>query len=142
MKEVEEAIDDGIADIVSKWKKYELPQRQRNAYSLWRKYHHKSVRNDRLRKRKLEVQHVNDRIAKLRNEIASEEWTSKEQVRKQSRILEPSINDRELWTWEIQIIGSKQSPPRVSHSKLHFRVIADSHFASYHHVPGHSPIPL
>lgn len=56
---------------------------------------------------------MNQRIAKLRKGIAEEVWTSKEKVRQQTRIMEPSIYDREEWTWEIRLLESKQQPEKL-----------------------------
>ncbi len=123
LEEVYEAIDEGIADIVLKWKKNKLPKKQMKAYSIWKKFRPISLRAKRLMKRRLGVEHMNKRIAKLRKEIAEEIWTSKAKVRMQSHVLEPSIHDREEWAWEIRIIESKEPPEKVGniYGKIHER---------------------
>ena len=64
---------------------------------------------------------MNARIAKLRQEIAREQWTSKEKVTQQSRIMQPTIYDREDWAWEIRVVESRQRPEKVSHLDLEAR---------------------
>jgi hypothetical protein len=115
VEEVYQAIDEGIAEIVSRWNQHKLPSKQHKALKLWRKYRPRLMRTERLKKRKLGIEHLNERISKLCKEIAAELWTSKEKVRKQTRMLEPSLYDREDWTWEIRVIESKQPPQRVSY---------------------------
>ena len=115
VEEVNQAIDEGIAEIVSKWKKCKLPSKEQKALKLWKKYRPRLMRTERLKKRKLGIEHLNLRISKLCKEIAAELWTSKEKVRKQTRMLEPSVYDREDWMWEIRVIENKQPPRRVSY---------------------------
>ena len=114
-EEVYEAIDEGIAEMVVKWEKHKLPLNEYKAFRTWKKYRPRSLRAERLRGKKLGVEHMTQRIAELQKEIAEELWTSKEKVWKQTRIMEPSIYDREDWTWEIRLLESNQRPEKVSY---------------------------
>ena len=117
VEEVYEAVDEGIAEIASKWAKQKLPTKQRKAFRIWKKYHPRLLNAERVRVRQSELEHIRQRIANLRKEIGEELWPSKAKVLKQARILEPSVYDREELIWELRLLQSKQRPKKVSHSK-------------------------
>jgi hypothetical protein len=63
--EVLRAIDERIAEIVEKWQKQKLPEKKYKAFKIWKKYRPKKLRNERLDTRLDQVNHVNQRIAKM-----------------------------------------------------------------------------
>jgi len=112
--EINEAIDEGIAVILLKWTELKLPKRQNNAYKFW----YKSKREGTTKKLIKEAQRVIDklnseRLAKMRKEILGELWFSQKQVRQQTRIMEPSIFDREDLIWQISILQGNMPPQRL-----------------------------
>lgn len=114
IEEVNKAIDEGIAELVVKWKKEKLPKNQAKALRLWTKFRkNREARRERIRVIQKRLYHItDDRIPKLRKEIVGEIWTSQRQVRRQTRIMEQTIFDRESSIWEISIIESKIAPER------------------------------
>ncbi|PSS22500.1 hypothetical protein M430DRAFT_84790, partial [Amorphotheca resinae ATCC 22711] len=114
IEEVNKAIDEGIAELVVKWKKEKLPKNQAKALRLWTKFRkNREARRERIRVIQKRLYHItDDRIPKLRKEIVGEIWTSQRQVRRQTRIMEQTIFDRESSIWEISIIESKVAPER------------------------------
>jgi hypothetical protein len=123
LDEVNQAIDESIAEIVSKWRLKKLPKQQRKARGLWTKLNKsRGLRKDHINRIQEHLDRINnDRIPKLRKEIASEVWTSQLQVRKQTRIMEQSIFDRESLLWEISMLEGKVRPekpiPKIASSK-------------------------
>ena len=66
--EVYDAIDESIAEMVVKWHKQKLPSKLFKAFKIWKKYRPRPLRHEQLRKRQLGVDHMNQRIAKMRKE--------------------------------------------------------------------------
>ncbi|KIN05923.1 hypothetical protein OIDMADRAFT_154533, partial [Oidiodendron maius Zn] len=114
-EDVDQAIDEGIAEIVAKWQSVKLPKLLKNAYRIWKKFDtsHDSRRIHIEGIQKLLDRINDDRIPKLRKEIASVLWSSKRQVLKQSRIMEQSIYDRESSVWEMELLQSSVAPEKA-----------------------------
>src|SRR5437763_11956649 len=104
--EICEAIDNGIAQLVLDWNRKMLPKRELNVYSIWQKANRKNKKKKLLLEYREHINRINnDRLAKMRKEIASEVWTDSRQVLNQTRIMEQSIFDREDLAWKISILG-------------------------------------
>lgn len=130
LNDINQAIDVGITELVAKWQREQLPKMQRKAFRIWKRF--RSNRSNRKNREALRgyiasvqkhLDRINDdRIPKLRREICGEAWTSQLQVRKQARIMEQSIFDRESSVWEIGILKGKTAPekplPKASVSRL------------------------
>jgi hypothetical protein len=111
-EEIDEAIDEGIADLVTKWHKRTLPKRQKTAYRVWRKSRLQGTRREQILAVQKNLNHILERIAKMRKEILDDVWTSKQQVRKQTRIMELSIFEREDLTFKISTLEQQIAPKR------------------------------
>lgn len=114
LADVNKAIDEGIAMLVTKWREERLPKLKQKAFRIWTKCHKsREVRRHHIQGiQKLLDRIDNDRLPKLRKEIASEHWTSAKQVQRQTRILEQSIYDRESSAWEIGMLNSLAPPEK------------------------------
>jgi len=113
LEEIDHAIDESIAEIIIKWNKEKLPKKQRRAFKLWKATRLRKNRQAHLQEIRDNLSRMNnDRIPKLRKEIATEVWTSPLSVKKQARSMEQSIFDREGWLWEKSIIESKIRPEK------------------------------
>ncbi len=111
-KEINLAIDEGIADLVTQWKEKTQPKREKKAYSLWKKSRKERTKRDQLVAAQKDLKHICERIEKMRKEILDDIWTSMQQVRKQTRIMEPSIFDREDLTFKIKTLELKNAPEK------------------------------
>jgi hypothetical protein len=114
LEDINQAIDEGVTEIVSKWQKEKLPKMQLKAFRIWQKFRkNREARQDHIGRIQKHLDRINnDRIPKLRNEIIGEDWTSQLQVRKQTRIMEQSIFDRESSVWEIDVLKSSNAPEK------------------------------
>ena len=113
-EDVDQAIDEGIAEMVAKWQSVKLPKLQKNAYRIWKKFHtSRDSRRIHIEGIQKLLDRINDdRIPKLRKEIAGVLWSSKRQVLKQTRIMEQSIYDRESSVWEMELLQSSVAPEK------------------------------
>ncbi|KAI9826656.1 MAG: hypothetical protein M1832_006252 [Thelocarpon impressellum] len=111
--EVSVAIELGTSDLVDKWTRQKLPKREATAWSIWRKSRRERKERLQIREASVRVDQINnERLPKMRKEIAAEVWTTSLQVRKQCKIMEQSIFDREDMLWKIKILKLKATPPR------------------------------
>jgi len=112
-EEVNEAINEGMALLHDKWHTERLPKRQQKAWNLWnisRRLDNKREQIHRAQKHLDRI--VNDRLVKMRQEIAEQTWTTQKQVRKQCQIMEQSVFDREDLLWQISVLEQKMAPPK------------------------------
>jgi hypothetical protein len=113
-EEVNQAIDEGIAEMVKKWYDVKLPKKHRKAFRIWKETRPRLSRQAYLKILQEHLDRMHVRITKMRKEILDETWTSKRQVHKQTRILELNIFDRESSIWEMSIIESQTRPEKPS----------------------------
>ena len=107
------AIDLGIEDLVNKWKQQKLPKLEMKAWGLWKKSRRDHTKRESIRLALGCINQIcNQRIPKMSNEIAGEVWTTSLQVRKQCRIMEQSVFDRESDKWAISVYKSATEPQR------------------------------
>jgi hypothetical protein len=120
LKDINQAIDEGITELVAKWQREQLPKMQRKAFRIWKRFRNnrnngknREARRGYIASVQKHLDRINDdRIPKLRKEICGEAWTSQLQVRKQTRIMEQSIFDRESSVWEIGILKGTNAPEK------------------------------
>ncbi len=112
-QEVNEAIDEGIAELVLKWKSKVLPKRQLEAWTLWKKSRHRKDKKAQISQAKKDRAEKLQRIAKMRKEIASDVWTSKSQVRRQTQIMEIDVFAREDLSWKLSTLELKACPEKL-----------------------------
>jgi hypothetical protein len=110
--DINDAIDEGIAELVAKWKMKILPKRQRREWSLWTQSRKRDTKRIQIIAAQKDLDNILQRIAKLRKEITTEEWTRKLQVKKQTRIMETNIFVREDLIWKISTLEQKRQPEK------------------------------
>lgn len=112
-EEVQDAIDVGIADLVDKWTRNKLPMRQLKAWSVWKKSRRQKSKHEEIRQAEARIRQIDgERLPKMRKEIADETWTTSLQVRKQCKIMEQSVFDREDLRWLISTLVLRREPAR------------------------------
>ena len=111
---IDQAIDETITALVTKWRSDKLPKIQQKALQLWKKFRKdRGARRSHIEHLQQIVDRINeDRIPEMRQEILGELWSSQNQVRKQSCIMEQSIYDRESSMWEINMLKSRVPPAK------------------------------
>ncbi|POS83723.1 hypothetical protein EPUL_005481, partial [Erysiphe pulchra] len=108
--EVEQAIDAGIADIVNSWRTKNISKRERKAWRLWHQSRRSKTKHEQIAAAKIDLNHANQYLKKVREKILEEIWTSKLQVRKQLGSMEASITSREELKWKINILKQRTQP--------------------------------
>jgi hypothetical protein len=115
-EEINEAVDEGIAVLVAKWNEKSRPKCEKKAFRLWKKSRLQSTTREQILGAQKDLDHILARIAKMRMEILHDVWRSKQQVRKQTRIMELSIFAREDLTFKIATLEQKTAPVKPSHT--------------------------
>ncbi|KAG4028266.1 hypothetical protein MFRU_023g01010 [Monilinia fructicola] len=116
-QEVEMAVDAGISDLVSQWQETKLPKRRQKAFQLWTKSRRTGSKHADILKAQQELKHlVDNRIPKLRENIILGQWSNSHQVRRQTRIMEATIFDREDLIYTIALLQKNSPPPKLATS--------------------------
>lgn len=117
-EEVDEAIDQGISELVAKWNTKKLPKLSIKGYRLWRKSRKQGDKKPRIIAAQEDLKTIHRRITNMRNEIMDDVWTSQTQVLKQVPIMEVDVFTREELNWKIrvleQVICPERPPPGAS----------------------------
>lgn len=117
--EVNKAIDDGITELVAKWKLEKLPRRQPKAWKIWHKAKKENSKRRQIREAHRKLDRLNnERIPKIRQSILDEHWATHKQVRRMTRIMELSIFDREDLLWQISTLESSAPPEKPQHIEV------------------------
>ncbi|TQS37846.1 hypothetical protein Golomagni_01663 [Golovinomyces magnicellulatus] len=112
--EVMEAIYAGIADIVNSWDNKGVSKRERKAWRLWRQSRRLKNKRAQIIAANIDLNHIQEYLAKIQERILTEIWTSKLQVRRQVGSMEASIIKREELKWKISVLKQKKQPKRPS----------------------------
>ncbi|EFQ28618.1 SNF2 family domain-containing protein [Colletotrichum graminicola M1.001] len=114
--EVERVIQDEIQQMEDSWDERKLPKKQRKANELWNKARRRGlIRHIGSATAKLEM--LNTRIEKLCREIREDEWPNENQLRRQARSLECSVEDRKAERWLLGVLRGHEPPRPESMSK-------------------------
>lgn len=111
-----QVIDECLKDMRELWHREKKEKKERRAFRLWKRFHNPHDRFQkalRLEKLRADIAHfAKKRIPDLRNEIASEQWSSERAVRRQTQIMEASVFDHESRLWEMSIYESRTPPAK------------------------------
>jgi hypothetical protein len=111
-EEILEVLNEGEQAVIGNWRKRELPRQEAKA---WRMYCWAKKRRERKRTARDArgyVKELTERLEKMKAEIVGVGWTQKALVKKQVKVMEPSIAERELNKWIVGLMERKKAPPR------------------------------
>jgi hypothetical protein len=112
-EEINSIIDDGIADLVTKWLQTKLPKRRQKAFRLWRMSRRNGTKRAQIQKAKSELTHlVQKRLPQLREHVLDCQWSEIDGVRRQTGSFEATIFDREDLIYTIALLESTTPPPK------------------------------
>lgn len=109
---VKDTIDGVLKQTVRDWHLNEEPKLQPRAWRLWTKSRRDRSKREQTERLANAIEKLDDRLSKLRGEIAKEEWFTVKELTKQCKILQPSVFDLELCKWKISILKLKASPEK------------------------------
>ncbi|ROT38793.1 hypothetical protein SODALDRAFT_333416 [Sodiomyces alkalinus F11] len=112
---VDAILEDAIQGYIDAWTESKLPKYQWKANRLWNQARRRD-RNREIMKSATRVAELNARIQKLCAEIRIQDWPKEDHLRRQARCLEPSVDDRQYYSWLVDILKGREPPraPRVS----------------------------
>ena len=123
--EVHDTLDRAIQLLLDNWSKKRLPRLQRMAYSFWTKSRRYKTKRHQIKSLTEDVKHFDDRLKKIRTEIARERWSSVKKVIAQSESLRETLFNREDSRWKIEILKSNTRPdkPEKGKSRINVRIV-------------------
>lgn len=135
--EVENAINQGVAQHFANWKLKKLPKLEKGAWKFWMKSRKRQSKEKQVAAFKMDLSHIANRLEDLQKKIATLPWTSKTQVIKQTSSMEGTIYAREDLLWKISTLLCKKPPekPNVELAIEHVQP-QDDHLGTI--IPGQS----
>ncbi|KAL8691116.1 MAG: hypothetical protein Q9218_003590 [Villophora microphyllina] len=116
--EVQNVMRNAIESIIENWKQKRLPKLQQKAWMLWSKSRRNNTKHTRISSLEYDVQHLNSRLDKLRNEIAREQWISVKQIVKQCESMRRTIEDLQECEWTIETLRLNVRPEKPEESPM------------------------
>ncbi|KAI4146788.1 MAG: hypothetical protein LQ341_001986 [Variospora aurantia] len=106
------AIDEATNRMVGEWRQKKLPKLLRTAWMLWSKSRRNRTKEAQISSLTYDVQYLNRRLDKLRQEIAKEKWISVGRISRQCESMRRTIYELEETNWKISILQMKVRPER------------------------------
>ncbi|GKT73245.1 SNF2 family helicase [Colletotrichum tofieldiae] len=114
--DIERVLQEEIQQMGDSWDERKLPRKERKANELWNKARrHGLIRQIASATATLEM--LNTRIEKLCQEIREDEWPNEDQLRRQARCLECSVEDRKAERWLLGVLRGHEPPRPETMSK-------------------------
>ncbi|GKT43838.1 protein chromatin remodeling 20 [Colletotrichum spaethianum] len=114
--DIERVLQEEIQQMENDWDERKLPKKERKANELWNKARRRGlIRQIASATATLEM--LNTRIEKLCQEIREDEWPNEDQLRRQARCLECSVEDRKAERWLLGILRGHEPPRPETMSK-------------------------
>lgn len=112
VEEVQQVLTEGVNMMVETWREKVLPRKEAQAWRIYRTAKKRKERKKTARDAKVRVKELEERLEKMRNEIATVAWTHKGDVKKQVKILQPTVQDHEEQKWLVGLMERKKRPER------------------------------
>ncbi|KAL9595775.1 MAG: hypothetical protein Q9219_006229 [cf. Caloplaca sp. 3 TL-2023] len=112
-EQVLHAIKDAVQSMIEDWKQKRLPQLLWTAWGLWTKSRRKKTKHAQILHLSSNMQHLNDRLDKQRQEVANATWGSVAKVGKQCESLRETIYDLREADWKITTLQLKSKPEHL-----------------------------
>ena len=110
--EIAQIIEDAITEVAEAWKSRQVSSADRKAWRLWTQSRRNSTWESDIKALALKVESVNKRIAKQKETCLEASWSSASELRRVCKAMQPSIHDREEWTWQISVLELESAPPK------------------------------
>lgn len=123
-EEILEVLNEGEQVVINSWRKRELPRREARAWQIYRWAKKKRERTRTARDARGYVKELTERLEKMKAEIVGVGWTQKALVKKQVKVMEPSIAERELNRWIVGLMERKKTPPRPETTATRTKAVA------------------
>lgn len=111
--EVEKALAAAEKQMVEQWNVVKKPGLCQKAWSLWKKSRRDQSERSQTESAKHSIEHLENRLSKIRSEIKGTDWATAKQLNKQCKSMEASIFDREQHFWMIELLKNKSPPTKM-----------------------------
>ena len=108
-QQVFDIVDQSVRDLQRRWEAEKLPTKQRLAYRIWRKGQGRK-RPANIQQAQRDIERLEARLLKYKNEIGGELWKRPPQVARQCAIMETTVYEKEEAAWKVGILR-RTAPP-------------------------------
>lgn len=129
-EEAELVISSAIEDAIHKWNGHKRPKLEdKRAFTVWRQgMKSSSLRQTLVKAARQMRSHLQKRLSKLKEELASHEWTNEKQLRRQCSMLDPTVEDIQHEAWKLEVWRRTEAPYHAPRNQK----AAPSHNHSHH----------
>jgi len=112
-EEVMTAMDQGLEELEAKWRMKRLPLGEHKAWRIWTKSRRDRSQHQQIELATARICYLNNvRLSKMRKEMTNEIWSNMIQVKKQCKIMEETVFEREDQKWRVSVLQSKSPPSK------------------------------
>ncbi|KAL8656470.1 MAG: hypothetical protein Q9226_002659 [Calogaya cf. arnoldii] len=112
-------IDQAVEQMVADWKQKRLPKLERTAWAIWSRSWRNGSMKAKVASLDRELQHLDNRLTKLRKEIAGQHWLSAARVRRQCECMRRTVYGIEDSRWTVGVLEvehrDRPAKPRTLH---------------------------
>ena len=109
-EEVEETVKTTMEELLVDWRLKQRPKLEAKSWRRWVRSRKDGTKKVQIADFVEAIQKLDARITALRKEIMGEEWSTRESLAKQCKILQPSLFDLEDYKWNIVNLQSRNPP--------------------------------
>lgn len=113
-EEVTEIIEQEVQNMIASWKATDLPKLELRARKYWRlagEGMEPETRDALVNKARRDIQHLEQRLQKNKQEIQILEWSSVDALKKICLALDATVEDIQTETWKISAYQRQDKPP-------------------------------
>jgi len=112
-EEVMTAMDQGLEELEAKWRMKRLPLGEHKAWRIWTKSRRDRSQHQQIELATARICYLNNvRLSKMRKEMTNEIWSNMIQVKKQCKIMEETVFEREDQKWRVSVLQSRSPPSK------------------------------
>ncbi|KAI0165776.1 hypothetical protein GGR57DRAFT_135582 [Xylariaceae sp. FL1272] len=111
-EEISEILQKKIDQLVADWRSTKLPKHAHRANRIWNDARRSDLKAA-LDVVRTEIQELNVRIAKLKSQYQTGEWSNAAELESRLINLEASIQDKEHHSWLLGVLKSPTEPPKI-----------------------------
>jgi SNF2 family DNA or RNA helicase len=112
LDEVNLIIEESTSRIRADWTERKLPKLESRSYRLWTGVRRNNTRFLKIKQAQDFLSSLERRIAKICEEIRTNQWSKKKEVEQQMASVEPSVMQREEQIWTINLLSNPVQPLR------------------------------
>ncbi|KAL2074694.1 hypothetical protein VTL71DRAFT_8473 [Oculimacula yallundae] len=112
MMEINAIFDQATRSAINTWTVLKLPKHTRDSYRIWMKSRKRRTKRVQIKAAEKNIQRLEDRLARMRNEVTAIPWSSAAQALRGCRNIEPTVFDIQFLKWMCNLLANPICPAK------------------------------